>query len=87
MWLRTVSGFLVDGSGLDCFLRKEKTGRRFCVGGGELRGAGEERGLDRGSPSENIADEVLGLEVGGSELSRVGEELSTGKETADSVVE
>lgn len=82
LWLRSVSGFLVGVLSLGCFFRKEKTGRRFCRGGGELRGVGEEAGLDRSTSSENIAEESFGLEEGGSELSRVGEEFSVGEEIA-----
>lgn len=49
------------------FLKKEKTGRRFCGCGGELFGTGDEGGLDRGASSDHVACESFGLDVGGSE--------------------
>lgn len=40
-----------------CFLKREKTGRRFWSGGGELVGTGEDGGLDRGASSDHTAGE------------------------------
>ena len=40
------------------------------MGGGELRGAGDDGGLDRGGSSEKTAGESLGLDGGAVELSR-----------------
>jgi hypothetical protein len=66
LWLRSDSGCLGTGVALTCFLNREKTGRRFCTGGGELVGKGEDGGLDRGVSSDQSAGEFLGLDVGGS---------------------
>jgi hypothetical protein len=63
--------------GLTCFLNIEKTGRRFWTGGGELRGTGEDGGLDRGGTSEKTADELFGLDGGETELERVIDEGMT----------
>ena len=74
LWLRSPRGFFADVMGLGCLLNMEKTGRRFWRAGGELRGTGDDGGLDRGTSSEKIAGEFFGLDVGGIELSRVREE-------------
>lgn len=49
------------------FLMKEKTDRRFCCGGGELSGMGDDGGLDRSASSDQTADKCFGLDLGGSE--------------------
>jgi hypothetical protein len=61
---------------------KEKTGRRFWRGGGELFGTGEEGGLDRGTSSDQIPDEVFGLEVEASGTSRAEVVRLEGEEVA-----
>jgi hypothetical protein len=63
---------------LSCFRRNEKTGRRFWGGGGELLGTGDDGGLDRGTSSDHIADDDLGLDAGGCEVARVEEWLFEG---------
>jgi hypothetical protein len=55
-------------------LNIENTGRRFWRAGGELRGAGEDGGLDRGGSSEKTAGVSFGLDAGDIEVSRVGDE-------------
>jgi hypothetical protein len=65
---------------LFCFLRKEKTGRLLGARGGELVGTGDDGGLDRGTSSDHGADDDLGLDVRGSEVSRVGERRFEGDE-------
>lgn len=60
-----------------CFLNIENTGRRFGGGGGgggELRGVGDDGGLDRSGSSEKMAGVSFGLDVEGVEVSRTGEE-------------
>jgi hypothetical protein len=54
---------------LGCFLKSEKTGRLFWGGGGELRGTGDDGGLDRGASSDHTTAGVSGLDVGGSGMS------------------
>jgi hypothetical protein len=71
----------VGALGLVCFLNMENTGRRFCRAGGELRGAGDEGGLDRDASSEKMAGESFGLDVGGVQVSRGGAQLSSVEET------
>jgi hypothetical protein len=71
LWLRSESGCFVVVVDLTCFLNSEKTGRRFCSGGGELEGTGEDGGLDRGASSDHIAGDDLGLDVAGPEVSFV----------------
>jgi hypothetical protein len=61
--------------GLECVLNIENTGRRFWRAEGELRGAGDDGGLDRGGSSEKTAGESFGLDVGGVEVSRVRDEI------------
>jgi hypothetical protein len=68
--LRSESDCFVPEVCLTCFRKSEKTGRRFCNGGGELVGMGEEGGLDRGASSDHTAGEFFGLDVEGSEGSR-----------------
>jgi hypothetical protein len=62
----------------DCFFTNENTGRRLCSGGGELCCTGDDGGLDLGASSDQIAAEVFGLDVGGSEESHVGFEQLIG---------
>jgi hypothetical protein len=76
----------VVGTGLSCFLRNEKAGRRFCCGGGELLGTGEDGGLDRGASSENTPGKFFGLDVGGSEDSVGAFETSEGGSTVCAAV-
>lgn len=71
LWLRSDSGCFAVVVDLTCFLKSEKTGLRFCSGGGELEGTGEDGGLDRGA-SDQIGGDDLGLDVGGSEAPFVG---------------
>jgi len=73
--LRSDRGFGAGGFGVACLLRKPKTGRRLCSPEGELRGAGDEGGLDRGGSSEKTTGESRGLDAGGADDSRVGEEV------------
>jgi hypothetical protein len=67
---------------LGCFLRNEKTGRRFWRGGVELFGTGDDGGLDLGTSSDHIAGDDLGLDVAGSEISRVKGRILEGEEEA-----
>jgi hypothetical protein len=53
----------------------EKIGRRFWRAGGELRGTGDDGGLDQGSSSEKIAGESFGLDGGDVGVSRAGDEV------------
>jgi hypothetical protein len=69
---------------LACFLNREKIGRRFGTGGGELAGKGEDGGLDRGVSSDQSAGEFLGLDVGGSMALRGATESFT--EASDGLV-
>lgn len=61
---------------LDCFLNIENTGRRFWSGGGELRGVGEDGGLDRANASEKMAGGSFGLDGGDENFSSKGEGFS-----------
>lgn len=45
----------------------------YRAGGGELRGVGDDGGLDRAGWSEKIAGDSFGLDVGGEESSRESE--------------
>ena len=67
LWLRSPRGCFAGALGLVCLLKIEKTGRRFWRAGGELRGIGEDGGLDRGGSSEKTAGESFGLDGGGVE--------------------
>lgn len=58
---------------LDCFLNMENTGRRFWTGGGELRGAGDDGGLDRANASEKMAGDSFGLDGRGEDSLHTGE--------------
>lgn len=82
--LRSTRGSFAGVLGFACFLNIENTGRRFWSGGGELRGVGDDGGLDRDGSSEKMAGDSLGLDVGGVEVSRTGEEIS-GRETISAV--
>lgn len=59
---------------LDCFLNMENTGRRFWSGGGELRGAGDDGGLDRANASEKMAGDSFGLDGGDEDSLHAGED-------------
>jgi hypothetical protein len=72
------AGCLVLGVALTCLLNREKTGRRFWTGGGELVVMGEDGGLDRGTSSDHGAGELFELDVGGSAISRGGSESIAG---------
>jgi hypothetical protein len=78
LWLRSNSGCFAVGVALVCFLNREKTGRRFWIGGGELVGKGEDGGLDRGVSSDHSTGELFGLDVGGSVVSRGATESFAG---------
>lgn len=55
-------------------MNSEKTGRLFVSGGGgELSSAGDEAGDDGVGASEKVGAEGCGLELGGAELTRVGD--------------
>lgn len=74
LWLRSVKDSFVTALVLTCFLNIEKTGRLFWRGGGELRGAGDEGGLDLLDGSEKMAGDSFGLDVGGEATSHGGED-------------
>lgn len=76
--LRSESGGFAAGVALACFLKREKTGRRFWTGGGELVAKGEDGGLDRGVASDHSAGEFFGLDVGGSAVAGGDSESFTG---------
>lgn len=61
--------------GFACCLNRENIGRLFCTAGGELRGGGDDGGLDRNGPSEESADALFGLDVGGADLLPKGDEM------------
>lgn len=76
MSLLSDSGCFAGAFVLVCFLNIENTGRLFKAGEGELRGVGEDGGLDRDGSSEKIAGESFGLDGGGVEDSRAGDDAS-----------
>ena len=75
MSLLSDSGCFAGAFAFACFLNIENTGRLFKAGGGELRGVGEDGGLDRGGSSEKTAGESFGLDGGGVEDSRGGDDF------------
>lgn len=57
--------------GFDVLLKMENTGRRFGTGGGELVWPSSDGGLDLGTSSDHIPEEFFGLDVGGSDDSKI----------------
>lgn len=60
-------------------LNKEKTGRRFKSGGGELSSAGDDGGDDCVGASEEVGSDCCGLDVRGAELICAGDKTSIGE--------
>lgn len=80
-WARSISGSLLVVVALVCFLNIENTGRRFWSGGGELRGVGDDGGLDRANASEKMAGDSFGLDGGDEDFVCEGEEFSIARTT------